>query len=176
PDQDLLTAPDTQFPVYIDPTWVTVKSSAWAGVSSAYPSTSYYKFSGKADHGVGRCPNDAKCASTTDVKRVFYRMPTSAYAGKHIISAEFIVRETWSYNCTATGVQLWRTKAFTDKSTWNSTKDHWTERLDTRTVAKGWSASCPAGDVEFNATKAVKDAVAGNWSTITFGLRASSES
>ncbi|WP_433357287.1 LamG domain-containing protein [Microtetraspora malaysiensis] len=174
PDAALLNAPDTRFPVYIDPVWKTVKATAWAYVSKAYPTTSYYKFGGKADSGMGLCSGDPKCAAS-DVKRIFYRMPTSAYAGKTIISADFVAKETWSNSCTARAVQLWLTKAFTDKSTWNSTKDNWQKELDSQTVAKGWSSNCPGGDVEFNATAAVKDAAAGKWSTTTFGLKAKSE-
>ncbi|MEV0752072.1 LamG-like jellyroll fold domain-containing protein [Streptosporangium sp. NPDC050280] len=174
PEATLLTAPDTRFPVYIDPVWKTVKASAWGYVSRTYPSTSYYKFSGKADSGMGYCSGDARCAPS-DVKRIFYRMPTSAYAGKHIISAEFVAKETWSYSCDGRTVQLWRTKGFVEGSTWNSTKDNWLEHLATRDVAKGWSSDCPGGDVEFNATAAVKDAAAGKWSTTTFGLRAGYE-
>jgi hypothetical protein len=174
PDQRLLTAADTRFPVYIDPVWKTVKASAWAYVSRTYPSTSYYKFGGKSDSGMGYCSGDSNCAPS-DVKRIFYRMPTSAYAGKYIISAEFVAKETWSYSCDGRTVQLWRTKGFIDGSTWNSTSDNWLEHLDTRDVAKGWSSSCPGGDVEFNATEAVKDAAAGSWSTTTFGLRAGYE-
>ncbi|TQS26075.1 LamG-like jellyroll fold domain-containing protein [Microbispora sp. KK1-11] len=174
PDRALLDAPDTRYPVYIDPVWKTVKASAWAYVSRTYPSTSYYKFGGKADSGLGLCSGDSKCAPS-DVKRIFYRMPTSAYAGKYIISADFVAKETWSYSCDGRTVQLWRTKGFIESSTWNSTSDNWLEHLDTRDVAKGWSSSCPAGDVEFDATKAVKDASAGKWSTTTFGLRAGYE-
>ncbi|MGW4962419.1 LamG-like jellyroll fold domain-containing protein [Nonomuraea sp. NPDC004186] len=175
PDARLLNAPDTTFPVYIDPVWKTVKASAWAYVSRSYPSTSFYKFGGKPDAGLGHCAGDAKCAPS-DVKRLFYRMSTSAYAGKHIISADFVAKETWSYSCDGRTVQLWRTKAFVDGSTWNSTDDNWIDHLDTRDVAKGWSSDCPGGDVEFDATKAVKDAAAFRWSTTTFGLRAGYES
>jgi len=174
PDAALLNDPETRFPVYIDPVWKTVKASAWAYVSKAYPSQSFYKFGGKPDAGLGLCQGDSKCAPR-DVKRIFYRMPTSAYAGKHIISAEFVAKETWSYSCDGRTVQLWLTKAFGEKSTWNSTADNWQERLDTRDVAKGWSSSCPAGDVEFNATAAVKKAASAKWSTTTFGLRAGHE-
>lgn len=93
PDAALLNDPETRFPVYIDPVWKTVKASAWAYVSKAYPSQSFYKFGGKPDAGLGLCQGDSKCAPR-DVKRIFYRMPTSAYAGKHIISAEFVAKET----------------------------------------------------------------------------------
>ncbi|WP_436776509.1 hypothetical protein [Yinghuangia sp. YIM S09857] len=45
PDQELLTAADTRFPVYIDPTWISVGrgSSAWAYVQQAYETTPHYK-------------------------------------------------------------------------------------------------------------------------------------
>jgi hypothetical protein len=175
PDSAMLKAPDTAFPVYIDPVWKTVKASAWAYVSRAYPSTAFYKFKGKPDSGMGLCQGDSECVPE-DVKRIFYRMPTSAYAGKHIISAEFVAKETWSYSCTARDVQLYLTNAFGEGATWNNTKDHWAQLLDTRNVAKGWSSNCPAGDVEFNATAAVKKASASKWSTATFGLKAESES
>ncbi|WP_181448571.1 LamG domain-containing protein [Nonomuraea aridisoli] len=175
PDLALINNPRTTFPVYIDPVWKTVKASAWAYVSRAHPGESFYKFGGSSSSGMGLCEADSNC-EPSDVKRIFYRMSTSAYAGKHVISATFTAKETWSYSCTARSVQLWRTKGFTEASTWNSTADNWVDHLDSRDVAKGWSSSCPAGDVEFNAVDAVRQAAAGKWSTTTFGLRAASES
>ncbi|MEO3885197.1 LamG-like jellyroll fold domain-containing protein [Nonomuraea sp. B5E05] len=174
PDLKLIEDPGTTFPVYIDPVWRTVKASAWAYVSRAHPGTSFYKFGGQATAGMGLCEADSKC-EPSDVKRIFYRMPTSAYAGKHIISATFTAAETWSYSCTASRVELWRTKAIGTGSTWNSTKDNWVDQLDQRDAAKGWSSDCPPGNVEFNALTAVRQAAAGKWSTTTFGLRAESE-
>jgi hypothetical protein len=41
-------------------------------------------------------------------------------------------------------------------------------------VAKGYSG-CPAGDVIFDATSAMKEAAQGGWSTLTLGLRATHE-
>ncbi|MFI7231534.1 LamG-like jellyroll fold domain-containing protein [Nonomuraea angiospora] len=173
PDLAMINDPATRFPVYIDPVWKTVKASAWAYVSRAHPSWSFYKFGGESTAGVGLCEADSRC-EPSDVKRLFYRMPTSAYAGKHIISATFTARETWSYSCDAREVQLWRTKGFTENSTWNSTSDNWLDHLDTRDVAKG-RPGCAEGNVEFNALPAVRDAAAGRWSTTTFGLKAAGE-
>ncbi|MDP4505321.1 LamG-like jellyroll fold domain-containing protein [Nonomuraea turcica] len=174
PNLQLINDPDTRFPVYIDPVWKTVKASGWAYVSRAHPGDSYYKFGGSSTAGVGLCEADSAC-EPSDVKRIFYRMLTSAYAGKHIISATFIAKETWAYSCADRSVQLWRTKGFVEGSTWNSTADNWVDHLDSRDVAKGWSSSCPAGDVEFNAVDAVRQAAAGSWSTTTFGLKAANE-
>lgn len=173
PDRTLLTGAGTRYPVYIDPAWRTEKGSAWAMVSSGFPTTSYYKFNGKSTEGVGLCEvsKDASCVKN-QIKRLFYRIPASHFAGKTILSATFTGYETFAYNCNnPTVVQLWLTKAFGSSSTWNSTDDNWLERLDSRDVAY-----CSSTPVEFNAKAAVVQAAAGNWSTITFGLRAYSES
>ncbi|MBO0882002.1 MAG: LamG domain-containing protein, partial [Mycobacterium sp.] len=173
PDQSLLTNAATRWPVYIDPAWRTETESAWAMVSSGYPTTSYYKFDGRSTEGVGFCDvsKDGTCVKD-QTKRIFFRLPTGYFAGKTILSAEFTAWETFAYDCNnSTSVQLWRTKGFTSSSTWNSTSDNWLEYLDSRDVSY-----CSSTPVEFNAKAAVVEAAASQWSTTTFGLRAYSES
>jgi Concanavalin A-like lectin/glucanases superfamily len=174
PDQGLLTAADTRWPVFIDPAWRMETESAWLMVSSG--GWQRYNFSGT--EGMGRCiyasysaGGDPACGST-HTKRLFYRIPTSFFAGKTILSAQFTAWETHAYNCNnPTVVQLWRTKGFTTASTWSSTSDNWVKHIDDRDVAY-----CSSTPVEFNAKAAVVEAAAGKWSTTTFGLKAYSES
>ncbi|MFG6200483.1 LamG-like jellyroll fold domain-containing protein [Nonomuraea sp. JJY05] len=174
PDRALLTSQETSFPLYIDPMWYSPGESASLMVSSG--GWEDYNFS---EEGMGRCPINlppagAYCGSA-HVKRLFYRMPTSRFVGKQIISAEFSVKETWSPSCDGRSVHIYRTTGFGKDSTWNSTKDNWADYLTYRDVAKGHSASCPAGDVVFNVEKAVKDAASRGWANTTFGLRAGHE-
>jgi hypothetical protein len=171
PDKAMLTDPATTFPVYIDPVYKTVSSSANLMVSSG--GWKDYNFTG--DEGMGFCPYDhTPDCGVQHVKRLFYRMPTSGFGGKTILSAEFQVKETFAPSCNTRTVQLWKTKAFTTSSTWNSTSDNWLEHLDSQDTAKGYSG-CPAGDVILDATKAMKEAAAGGWSTLTLGLQAATE-
>ncbi|MFF4241690.1 LamG domain-containing protein [Actinomadura geliboluensis] len=175
PDQALLTGADTNYPVYIDPRYSTPKSAANLMVSSN--GWEDYNFTG--DEGMGRCPKDLPPAGAycngDYVKRLFYRVPTSAFSGKEIISAEFSVRESWAPSCDGRSVHIYRVTGFASTSTWNSTKDNWAEYLDYRDVAKGHSSSCPAGEVRFNVVKAVRDAAKYGWANTTFGLRAGHE-
>ncbi|QFY10798.1 LamG domain-containing protein [Nonomuraea phyllanthi] len=174
PDRDLLTDPGTHFPVYIDPVWKTVGEAARLMVSSGYPTTTYYNWSGT--QGVGLCDVQFDGACVKDQKkRLFFRMPISAIAGKVVLSAEFIAYETHAYNCSnPTSVQLWHASGFGSSSTWNSTDDNWIKHLTSRDVAY-----CSRTPVEFGGSAllaAVKTAVTNKDTNIYFGLRAYSES
>ncbi|MFE6307612.1 LamG-like jellyroll fold domain-containing protein [Nocardiopsis sp. NPDC057823] len=178
PDADLLRAEDTNYPVYIDPVWKTSTTSAWAMISSGYGSRSYWKFSGADNEGVGRCPQlagDPYYCNNTGIKRLFYRIPTSAYADKQILSAEFAVTLRHIYDSTARDVRLYRTGGITSSTNW-SNQPSWTQSLDTK------SPTTPAGsctrtnqNVRFDAKAAVEWAASGSHSTTTFGLRAVNE-
>lgn len=182
PDQGLLTAPDTVFPVYIDPVWTTNKASSWAMVSSGWPNQSYYKFAGNSTEGVGRCEvaKDPRCVKN-QTKRLFFRMKLPAVKGRYIQNVEFTAFETSAYNCNnPTSVQLWRTSALVSHATWNNTAGTWGnggawgEHLTSRDVAY-----CSRAPVEFggaNLRSHVQDAVNKGYGTITLGLKAYSES
>ncbi|MEU5991349.1 LamG-like jellyroll fold domain-containing protein [Spirillospora sp. NPDC047418] len=178
PDQELLTAPDTTFPVFIDPVWDTSKANSWGMVSSGWPDESYYKFDGKSTEGVGRCEvaKDPNCVKN-QTKRLFFRMPLPAVKGSYIQNVEFIAYETSAYNCSnKTSVQLWRTATLRSYATWNNTNKSsvWLEHLASRDVAY-----CSKAPVEFGGSTLrshVQDAVNKGYSTITFGLKAYSES
>ncbi|MFI9591314.1 LamG-like jellyroll fold domain-containing protein [Nonomuraea sp. NPDC052265] len=174
PHRGLLTDPATRFPVYIDPQWKTVGEAARLMVSSGYPTTTYYNWSGS--QGVGLCDVQYDGACVKDQKkRIFYRMPIGAIAGKLVLSAEFVAYETHAYNCSnPTSVQLWHASGFGSTSTWNSTGDNWIKHLASRDVAY-----CARTPVEFGGSAllaAVKSAVGNKDANIYFGLRAYSES
>ncbi|MEU4512313.1 LamG-like jellyroll fold domain-containing protein [Nonomuraea wenchangensis] len=179
PDPAMLTAADTQFPVYIDPMYRTPMSSANLMVASS--GFEIYNFT--KDQGMGRCPiglpSSGKSCGSPHRKRLFYRIPTGWLAGKQVLSAEFHVREVWAASGSKRPVNIHLAKAFGKNSTWNSTSDNWLRKLDSRNVAKGWSGcagkSCPAGDVLFNVTSGIREAAQKGWRDTTFGLRAADE-
>ncbi|MGW6292059.1 LamG-like jellyroll fold domain-containing protein [Streptomyces sp. NPDC055058] len=175
PDDDVLKGEDTEYPVYIDPQWHTPRATAWTMVSKYWAGSPQWKFNGDSDSGLGYC-NWNYC-KPHDTKRLFYRISVSKFAGRSILSAEFVVRNTWSASCSARGVQLWRTKGISSSTTWNSqtSSGFWIDHLKTASFAHGHDG-CAAKDAEFDVKSAVQKAANDKWSTITFGLRASSES
>ncbi|WP_203861908.1 LamG domain-containing protein [Plantactinospora mayteni] len=173
PDLSMLTDSATSYPVFVEPyLYHPARKSAWAHVSKHFSTTSYYNSTGEAKVGYY---SDRYASPTSDTYRAFFRMDTAPLNGKQIFSATFSGYEIHSYSCQARDVELWLTGGISSGTTW-AKQPTWVRRLDTVTAAKGWGANCPAGPLEFDATSAVVEAAASNWSSTTLGLRATSES
>ncbi|SDJ61388.1 LamG-like jellyroll fold domain-containing protein [Nonomuraea jiangxiensis] len=164
PDRAMLTDPETTFPVYLDP-YFSANRGSWTAVWSNWPNSNYLNSSDVAR--VGHVESQKN--------RTFFQMASgSTIHGKQIIKATLRTYETWSYSCSARKVEAWGTGAISKSTTWNN-QPAWTRLLSTVNVAKGWGASCLPGGVEFDVTSWAADAAAKNWSTMTIGLRATSE-
>ncbi|WP_331719910.1 LamG domain-containing protein (plasmid) [Streptomyces sp. NBC_01023] len=174
PDQDVLRGKDTQYPVFIDPQWYSPRASSWTMASKYWASSPQWKFNGAADAGMGLC--DWSYCQPHDTKRLFYQIPVSKFAGKSILSAEFVVRNTWSASCEKRGVELWQTKGISASTTWNSqsASGFWIKQLKSDSFAYGYTG-CAAKDAEFDVRSAVQSAATSKTSSMTFGLRAASE-
>ncbi|MGA5631713.1 LamG-like jellyroll fold domain-containing protein [Streptomyces lydicamycinicus] len=175
PDADVLKGKDTVYPVYIDPQWSTPRATSWTMASKYWASSPQWKFNGDHDAGMGYC--DWNHCQPEDTKRLFYQIPTSAFAGKSVLSAEFVVRNTWSASCKEKEVELWRTRPISSSTTWNSQNESgfWQKQLASDSFAHGYEG-CSAKDAEFGVRSAVQEAADNKWPTLTFGLKAGSES
>ncbi|MDG4763439.1 DNRLRE domain-containing protein [Solwaraspora sp. WMMD406] len=174
PDQAMLADPETRWPVYIDPIWQDTRNSAWAMVASGYPNQEYWKFSGT--EGVGDCPVSSGQCNNVGVKRIYYALPTP-YSGRTILSAEFRVTMTHTYNSTAKNVSLYRAGSGISSGTnWNNKPALSVLQQTKAPTAKQSSCTSTNQNVGFTATAAVREAVTRGWSTTTFGLAATNES
>ncbi|MEU2951594.1 FG-GAP-like repeat-containing protein [Streptomyces xanthochromogenes] len=172
PDQKLLTGADTTYPVYIDPTWGwgDRQKWSWARVYAKYPNNSYWN--ANEDVRVGYE------SETNGLSRSYFRLDTSKVSGTQIESATFRIRNTWSWSCTKADVILGRFGDISPKTTWNNKPSQIGSDLATVHDAKGWSSTvpgCAAGNLEFNATSALRDSVAAGQNSLTLGLKAGSE-
>ncbi|MFD8614645.1 LamG-like jellyroll fold domain-containing protein [Streptomyces sp. NPDC059631] len=168
PDQSFLDDPDTVYPVVLDPQTTSASLSGWTTVWTSSPSTSFWKTAHSLGVGYDAWVDNKKARS-------LYQFDTHTLGGKKILLATFTALEVWSANCTGKPVELWRTGAISSSTTW-SAQPSWSSRVDTVTAAKGYSSSCPGGNVSFDATSAVSYTAGQSASTTTLGLRASDES
>ncbi|MEV6329992.1 hypothetical protein [Streptomyces sp. NPDC051909] len=81
PDRELLTAPDTTYPVYIDPSWARGGRNNRTRVYKKYPSNSYWNSNEVARVGYER--------ETNGLSRSFFEMDTSNVRGAQVTSSTF---------------------------------------------------------------------------------------
>ncbi|MBC8090373.1 MAG: LamG domain-containing protein, partial [Pseudonocardia sp.] len=140
--------------------------TAWTSVHKKFPTTSYWNA-----NDIARVGYESDEGNTN---RSLFLLNTTPINGKRILRATFRAYETHSWSCSARPVELWLTGPISAATTWN-TQPAWMRKISTISVAKKANPSCPAGGVEMDATSAVVDAARNNWTGITLGLRATSE-
>lgn len=164
PDQDFLSDPATVYPVVLDPPTNNYSLTGWTALWSNESTTSFWKTTHALGVGYDAYIDNKKVES-------LYQFDTHALAGKTILGATFTAEEIWSANCTQKNVDLWRTSAISSTTTW-SKPPKWQAQVDSVPAAKGYSASCPGGNVGFDATPAVRSTAGASLPTTTLGLRA----
>ncbi|MGP9018929.1 FG-GAP-like repeat-containing protein [Streptomyces sp. BR1] len=172
PDQTLLGASDTKYPVYIDPLWSGSSYSErqhWTRVYKKWPTNSYYDAKDVARVGFEH--------ETDGVSRSFFQMDTAKLKGAKVVKSTFRIKNVWSWSCQARPVQLWETGPISRKTNWNNQPGRiGSEPLKTVDDAKGWSStSCPAGNLEFDVTPKMKTVADQGRASITLGLSATAE-
>ncbi|SCL32655.1 Concanavalin A-like lectin/glucanases superfamily protein [Micromonospora nigra] len=177
PDRTLLTAADTVYPVYIDPTftWTPVgpRMSGWATISYQHQSTNYWKNTPD--------PLDRMQVGNSGVQRsntlINFAVPHGTLTGAVIHDAIFKITNTRSWNCTPRTVHVYGPG--TTLSAANATWNHWEgvskgSAIASKSFAYGYSG-CAADDVSFNITNRIKDDVAAKRSVRTLWMVAANE-
>ncbi|MFD0346296.1 DNRLRE domain-containing protein [Kitasatospora aburaviensis] len=166
PDQALLKAADTKYPVYIDPSWAWGGRQNWTRVYKKRPKDSFWNANDVARVGYE--------SETNGLSRSFFQMDTGNIRGAKVISSTFRIDNTWSWSCQARPVQLWHTKGIDRNTTW----EHQPDRIDwlgTVNQSKGWSSNCPGGNLEWDVTWKIQRVAAAGDPNITVGLYAENE-
>ncbi|WP_223831002.1 FG-GAP-like repeat-containing protein [Streptomyces venezuelae] len=177
PDQALLAAPETQYPVYIDPQWAWGERQNWTRVYERYPNYSFWNSTDPIRVGY-----EAQTGGLDRVSRSFVQMDTSDVMGADVKKATFRVKNIWSWSCQSRPVELWHTTGISSKTTWNRQPTQLT-KLSTVNDSKGWNPEiedCGAGNLEFDLTAKVKARAkegpkGQGMANITLGLYASDE-
>ncbi|ELP68994.1 DNRLRE domain-containing protein [Streptomyces turgidiscabies] len=164
---------DVTYPLFVDPP-LNPGWDAWTVAYKPYPSTSFFNgtnfSSGTSEARVGHE------SDTGGTARSFWRMDWySSIKGAEITSATFKVLNTHSWSCTSREFQIWRTGPISSGTTWNA-QPSWSDELQRKSFAHGWSSSCPNDYEAFNVKDAAQYATNNGHSTLTLGMRASSES
>jgi hypothetical protein len=179
PSAGLLSAADTNYPVYIDPGWNGGKE-IWTHVSLKSPNTSYWTDkSTRTNMRVGQLWNGT---SSDDWRTIVQFTVPAALRSSSIKHAYVMTNVYHSADCSPSPMQIWRTN-YVSKSaavTWNNTKSKWWKLLG-EVKATANKHECPKGNDEVKfAQTAVKnefqDVATKKAGSITLAFRAKSES
>lgn len=192
PDEAMLSDPELEFPVVIDPTF-TASKLAWATVGNGqYANTTWWDdgawprneglrvgfqgWTAPGSEGYGRW-------------RSMARFDTATLRGSAINSASVGLTVFHTGGCDSYPLELWQVSAVTQgavPTSWNSTSSTWLRGgpLDTRTVASAngtgdWCAAKPNRNVTFSGDEIrhwVQRHADVPYESISFGLRAGDES
>jgi hypothetical protein len=192
PDQTVLTAADTQFPVEIDPSWSGgVRNGAWTIVvgrsdmqnKSLWQNGTFLNdastYGGAGTGLVCDYSSNGACTSKTYGVRTYLRMDTSGIANKRISKATFRIKQYWSWTCSpATQARIVYSDAISPSTTWNSQPTLHTEATkwaDANHRVDSAHGCAGAGDDEFDVTDWMQNAANANWQDLTIGLLSGNE-
>ncbi|WP_433826194.1 hypothetical protein ACQP2E_29430 [Actinoplanes sp. CA-015351] len=167
----LLTGAGVTFPVYLDPN-LNTGEAAWLFVSKSHANSNFWNGT-----GYNGGTSDARVGHEDDTgvtARSFWRMTFKNIKGATVSSSAFKVLNNHSWSCTAREFQLYYTGAISTGTTWNK-QPAWTALQQKVSFAKGYSSSCKDDYVAFNAKDGAQRAATAGATTVTFGMRASTE-
>lgn len=167
----LLTGPDVTFPVFLDPT-INAGEQAWLFVSKSHANSNFMNGT-----GYNGGTSDARVGHEDDTgvtARSFWRMAFANIKTAEVSSATFKVLNNHSWSCTTREFQLYRTGAISTGTTWNK-QPSWDYLQQKVNFARGYSSSCSDDYVAFNVKDAAQRAADAGATTITLGMKASTE-
>ncbi len=172
PDKGLLTAEDTEYPVFIDPT-IYGKTRNWTTAYDRYPTSSFYD---GAHYNTGTTEARVGYEATTwGTSRSFFRLGWDRnIKGATVTSASISLRETYAWSCSERSMEVWHTSSISSKTTWNN-QPSWLSLIGTKSFAHGYNSSCPDAYVSYDAASIAQDAADNGWYSLTLGLQASDE-
>ncbi|MEV4757824.1 LamG-like jellyroll fold domain-containing protein [Micromonospora sp. NPDC049559] len=176
PDATMLTAKDTVYPLFIDPTWSSVGAgnNGWATVAEPNATTNYWKNTPDPE-GRMQVGNSGEMWSHTLIN---FPIATSTLIGATIQSATFDITEIWSFSCTARPVDVYAPGTTLTSS--NATWKYWAgvdigDVVASANVAHGYNSNCPAAGVAFDVLNTINEDVKKSKKTQTFLLMGENE-
>ncbi|WP_460443760.1 LamG-like jellyroll fold domain-containing protein [Amycolatopsis cihanbeyliensis] len=166
PDQEFLTSPERVFPVFIDPEyWWSGSKQNHAVVQSRWPDQRNYN---RTDGDLG----DLKAGVQGGyISRSFFDIGVGPMRGKVIHRATVRSRVIHSWSCDGGPTDLWLTGGIGPGTTWNS-QPGWHRKLGS-IYRSNHAAYCPSdGHAEVPIDGLMREAAGNGWTTMTFGLRA----
>lgn len=166
PDSAWLADESTQYPVTIDPTYAaTTRTTTF----DTYVHEGYT--SGQSTSTELKLGNDG----AGNRARSFLEFQLGTMKDKRIMSASLKLRATHSWSCNTRYWEAWKVGSDVSSSTVWSNQPAWETQYAASNQTKGYSSSCPDGEVSINIKSMVQMWADNNLTTNRLGLMAANE-
>lgn len=185
PDAEMLSDPDVQYPITIDPPFVG-KRQAWANIHRESPSSSWTSDKDWPRKGGMRVGYDTwpGCGDACGLWRSVIRFNLGNLRDKDLLSVKVGMTQTHTGGCGSTGLELWEVdRKLSNGTHWNSISSATKRELQAKSVASSngtgnCSSKYPDRDVNFDSSalkSAVQSSVNAKETWMSFMVRASNE-
>ncbi|MCH7231580.1 hypothetical protein L0U85_12070 [Glycomyces sp. L485] len=186
PDAGLLSDPEAEFPITIDPPF-SGKRLAWANIFKSRPGSSWTNdkdWPRKGGMRVGRNTWSGCSPDACGTWRSAVRFGIGGLKGKDVLTARVSMTQTHSGGCGSTDLALYEAdRKMSNATTWNSITSATLDHLQTKSVASsnkgGCGTSYPDRDVNFTGSEVkskLNSRLNSGRSWMTFMVRSSDES
>ncbi|MFD9258158.1 DNRLRE domain-containing protein [Streptomyces sp. NPDC059538] len=175
PDNALLNAAETVYPVFIDPSFKGHKH-AWTLLYKTAGNSSFYNGQNYNASGTNEARVGYESSSGGTSRSVFNFDFGSQLHGAGIISASVRALQTYSWSCDQKPTDIYSTPYITSSSTWNNTSGFWTKKVATERAGYGYNSSCPDNWIAPDIKGLVSEAANARWGALSLGFAAPNES
>lgn len=164
-DEAFFDRPDLTYPVIVDPS-VVLSPTIDTYVTNAYPTSD---FQSSTELLVGTPDGGAS------VYRSYLNFDNTGWIGQDIISAHLKLYLNWSWSCTARNFSVYAISPVTPSTRWANAPTIGGTGV-AKSVAAGYSSSCPASTIDTDVTLLAKNMPVVISNRAGFGIKASNES
>ncbi|MET9324482.1 DNRLRE domain-containing protein [Streptomyces sp. NPDC003038] len=177
PDSSLLNAPETAYPVFIDPSFKGHKHS-WSLLYKTEGNSSFYNGQNYNASGTNEARVGYESTTGGTSRSIFNFYFGSELHGAGILSASVRALQTYSWSCSQKAMDIYSTPFVTSSSTWNNTNNatYWNRKVATEYAGYGYNSTCPDNWIAPDIKGLVTDAANSGWGALSLGFAAPNES
>lgn len=175
PDSSWLNAPETVYPVFIDPSFKGHKRS-WTLLYKTEGSSSFYNGQNYNSGGTNEARVGYESTTGGTSRSIFNFDFGSELHGAAIVSASVRALQTYSWSCSQKQMDIYSTPYINSSSTWNNTTGFWNRKIATDMSGYGYNSSCPDKWIAPDIKAIVTEAATSRWGALSLGFAAPNES
>lgn len=175
PDSSILNAPETMYPVFIDPSFKGHKS-AWTLLYKTADTSSFYNGQNFNASGTNEARVGYESTSGGTSRSIFNFEFGSELRGAGIRSASVHALQTYSWSCDRKRMDVYSTPRIYSSSTWKNTAGFWGNKVAEELAGYGYNSSCPDNWIAPDIKGLVTNAANAGWGDLSLGFAAPDES